>query len=71
MNARKEIEVEIIEQSNEQTRCHELIRVDRQSGTRTLLSTCSMGVDVQILQWWREMTRATWRVESSLAMSGP
>lgn len=53
---------EIIEQPNEQTRCHELVRVDRQSGARTLLSTCSMGVDAQILQWWRAMARAAWGV---------
>lgn len=53
---------EIIERSNEQTQCHELVRVDRQSGTKTLLSTCSMRVDLQVLQWWRAMARAMWGV---------
>jgi len=51
---------EIIESQNEKTRCHELVRVDRQSGARTLLSTCSMGVDEQVLRWWRELVRGMW-----------
>lgn len=62
---------EIIERSNEQTQCHELVRVDRHSGTRTLLSTCSMGVDLQILQWWRAMARARWGMEGYFAVCRP
>lgn len=50
---------EIIERQNEATGCYELIRVDSRTGMKVLLSTCSIGVEERILQWWRNAVKAT------------
>ena len=48
---------------NQETQCFEAWVVDEKSRHRALVSTCSMSVPPEQIQWWQQQVWTTWMPE--------